>query len=667
MLALFHQLAQKDFVLWSYDQYGKPRKYRSGELIHMLILGQSAPLFPYSDDTRALNEYEVLYAFDMAVRGSIFPIAGIDVDVFISDTLKRISEREVSHLDQLLDVIEARFASTSEEARRLDLICQEFSAQGKPVPRSFNVEQVLDSPYLGKFHGRLFASNFEREGFKIESKTGIRSTFQGGLFFPELQFAEGLERTRTELANQIRIGETMLASYRDYLTKFESCDGVRCTDEQADAKTALSRARLDELRAVRDRMIRNARSLFARFGECYGKLYKHDMQVRDRLMVMEQAYFRQIHRDIRRLRAENLSPEQIATMFERHRVRASNFTGLDEIRPTGYVMNRPDYILRTGGFLTRGLVTDKENFPAIAPHLTMEYAEKYDHKSSLLSLQGRGLIQFTEDETAFVNEAVKKALIYNGYYTATEMGMISNIRDFMHATVGAFRLDRVTNGENAVLTSDTVLRIFDQYLDILKLPAERQKIFEIAKQDTFYTLTYLEKQILSLDQFNRFRIARTWGMYDLPAVLINRDYLGYNYEFEFIGMSGPDGPTAVDPRFGYPSQARVYYSTRSTSGRGASLVPYNKDLDGHMDSMVRHQIKTELATAEELHAKAAEFARAALARPAADQPRIDLSLTLNYTRPLLEPHIYDEFEHKKQQLNQDTAGCLLNTACEDFE
>ena len=146
-MILFHILSQKNFsIAGSADG----TKNRPSGVSHIKMLFQSllVPLLTYSNDTTKLTEFQLIYSFDFGLRTNLFPIAGVDPDFFIADTIRRLNVA----MPTISSILRSKrsptpSASISGLLANSMKACAEFS--GQPANRGFYFNEVFESPFYG--------------------------------------------------------------------------------------------------------------------------------------------------------------------------------------------------------------------------------------------------------------------------------------------------------------------------------------------------------------------------------------------------------------------------------------------------------------------------------------------------------------------------------------
>jgi hypothetical protein len=131
--------------------------------------------------------------------------------------------------------------------------------------------------------------------------------------------------------------------------------------------------------------------------------------------------------------------------------------------------------------------------------------------------------------------------------------------------------------------------------------------------------------------------------------MMEEEQLGWNYDEANI-------PNLH--RMGSMTAGRAYYRARVGSMRGESVIPYNPDLDRELDESVGRFVKTELASVSAFHADMRGYLTAIQARPEAERPWVDLSITETIRGPLVSDTLVSGYRAKVRAFHQETQRCF---------
>lgn len=664
LYVLFYQLAQLNFKVSVQTSMISSEEYDSGQLMNMLFMGLSYPVLAYSDYNVPLSEFEILYAFDMGVRSAVFDQAGLDVDTFMSDIIRRITGDSVKHIDFVAD----RFNKTIKghpAFQEFKRACAEFKVGEDSAPtRRVFFWDAFTSPYYGKMMADVWQPlNPPGEYFNSGSRAGMITS--PGAFMFDMNQSEVLEKARVDLERLIRIGETMMKSYTSYLRKFE-----HLSEDQILAKTAATRGEIDILRTKQRFILAQAKQWFSDYGRCYLQIKQRDDQFKMKLWEYEKAHYRQVHRDIMDIRAGKLTSEQASAKYHFTGVQ-SDYKGSDVLKASGVNISRVTMMVRMGRYVDSGLVTDKETLEPASRVVTWDYGKDLTLNNRKLMIEDyQRFIPFDENETVFLDN-VAKILFGNaalvGWFGNMNL-QVSYWEDFISTVTALYRLDVLLNGDAHTIQVSDVMDIQDRFVETMKMRKDTYELYLTAGiPGEISDLGRL--QDLEVDMGYSPRIVQyIYGSLDLPGRLMNTEILGYDYALHDWDMiAGPPPSHAV--RFGTFNTSRVYYASRSIDGRSNMVIPFNAELDAFLDTWISNWTKRDFKGALDFHREAAAYALAAGKRPNPDdRPRLDLTTSLRVGEPYYNQYLTDNYNVKVRDFNRDTGNCLTGTTeCPEFK
>lgn len=660
MMLMFHYLSKKRFEL----RMPMVGYVSSGELMSFLFYGSFPPLLPYTDSGAALNHFELTYAFDMAVRTNLFPIVGVNVDDFMSDTIARITEARTQDVENNLNLISKRFQE-SPHMPNFNAICHELKT-GTPAPRMLNLDDLKTSPYYGNMIKDVFTGINSRGG-SMSADQGSLFVQEMGLFYADTDFNETMERVRLDLSQWIKLGEAMLFSYANYLAKYE-----KASADQISTKTAKLTSQLSRLKALRQRAIQLNAQWNERFGECYVKAGLKDWDYKDKLFRAEEQYFRQAHRDIKRLRTSGVSHELRQNLIQSYKFTGlpSNFQGQDIISAEGYRVYQADFLIRVGRYLTHGLKTETATIAPIAPHLTINYGSKLNLDNPIIREGLSEFIAFTENENDFVANAMRilnRNADHMHHWMLLSGARVSTWTLLLKNMITLYRIENESGQTQHSITPEKILKMHEEYLKFTKLDKDDRWLMETMHQANRLELTFFHNRLLYYSSSGgKMTLQDYWGLYDLPVRLMNRDRLGWDHDYELNEVPPDSVELLLRPRrWGYREMGTLYHSVRSSWVRGVPLIPYNADLDRKLDARVTDFVRTETAAVRTFNAFTRDYANEAGLRPIATRPRADITVDISITSPMLTPELLDSWEADQKSFQRETHSCYVQ-ACEDF-
>jgi hypothetical protein len=650
-LILFHLLSQKSFKI---DSSFYSARLDSADLMTMLFDGKLKPVFEYSESKTALNHFQIIHAFDMAVRTNLFAIAGINVDHFMADTLRRLNENPMRAIDANLTKISQNFAH-AKDYPDLKTACAELDPKkAANLPRrSVYLSEMANSPFYGTVMYNAFLEA-QSIGDRPGESTGDIRKQDIGLYYLDGNYSEMLEQTRLNLGSNKRLGEAMLASYKSYLSRF-----VHLNESEIDARTSETRAVLQSIAAVREKVLTQSKKWFDDLGRCFFKAGLKDFQIEDRLLQAEQAYLRKVHRDMVKLRTPGLFPRDRATIEASYRLTGlpSQFAGKDRINENGYMYSRINLFIRLSRYMSSGLKTDTENIDPIAPEVFVDLGKQLNEDVPVVHDSYSQYLPFIESEKEFVDSGMK--LLLGGHRGSSEFlnwlsaptGRVSEWKNYVLSMGGLYRLEWDIKGSSTIVKGPELLAAQESFLDYFKFSSFERETYDTVKLHWKFEPLYLNHIFVVTDTDQADLILNRWGLFDVVLRVINEDELGSAFE------PGLGAPTFFH-RYGYQDIGRQYYRARSNQIRGASIIPFNTDLDQALDQSVKGFVLTEQASIHAFQQDTQTFLQKIQQLPASDQPRVDLNLVDSISSPLLSESVMKDYRSRLQKFYQETSHCF---------
>ncbi len=653
-MVLLHMLSQEKFEV---AHLGSLDFFDSGDLMSVLFTGHVPPLFPYSEEKNPLNSFQILHAFDFALRTNTFEIYGIDQDFFIADTIRRISVRTVSNINSHIHDVLAML-SQDDTLPRLHEACLEFTEKPQFIPRKFYVGELSLSPYYG--------SLLELTMLQVHSGGN-----KNGVMFFDSEFAETVEDARLELTTQIRTGEALIVAYTDYLRK------TGASEATVAAKTLASRRVIASLKAKQTEVLTRARGWYNDIGKCSYKMIARDQEVQLKTISMEKAYLRQVYRDITRMRQGPLDPSERQKILARIQFSGlpSGFAGYDRISSDGYTYSQVNYILRMASFLTKGLVTDEGTLPAIAPHLMIDYGPALNFDTDLIySDHGHGkanqpayFIPYINSEEEFVNTGLKVVFntsatnsLFNNWSTKVH-GYFVPSRYYEHNLAVLSRLERMLEGKSTDFSPAAVLKLHAELLKAMSISPEERSLYEMLSfKEKFSQSTYVG---IMVEKNRDGAISDLWGIFDFPLKLLLREEFGYAVE-----KDKPPQEAKFILRQKMSDVGGLYFLSRSTANRGRLILPYSSTLDQHLDETVLKFVRSEIAAADDSSREALDYANQVKTLPEDQRPRADVDMFLTIRDPMVSDSVMPNYRSTLNRFHQDTQNCFASdAACPAFK
>lgn len=647
-LLLFQMLSQKRFKL-TLRGLGE---MDTGALMPLIFHGSVPPLLNYSEESTPLNHFEIMHSFDMAVRTNLFETMEVDPDLFISDVLSRLNQVPVKSIETTLDEVEKRYVETK-LYRDFENICRELKG-GPAVSRTITLEGIRRSPFFGSVMDVAFTGVTSRGG--RSSGSGALAETEMGLFYPDGEYGEALERVRLDIRQHERVAQAMLTSYTGYLKNFK-----KLSDNEIAQRTSRTRASLDALSRLRQRAIKAATDSFERIGWCFFKAGQKDYDMMNEVIKMEEEHLRAVYRDMRRLREENLSEEQKQAIIESHQFKGlpSNFKGLDRVDKDAYTISSVDFLIRAGRFMQR-----------LAPNIQINWGSRLDMDVELVRDAVIRQLPFTDTEEAFVESGLKAYFAKRDPFAVWQVlagGRIITWTNYLKVMMTGYRLENEFYGKPRTFTAQRILQAHEEILALTVLQPDDRRLFAVLREYWRFDPIYLDERIIRFNvdtERGKMAMQDIWGLFDLPLMLAQNEKLGYDYDQAHMG---PEivAKSLRPKRFGYRELGLIYYTARSATLRGSPVIPYNADLDKALDKDVTDTVREGFRATKDFEQATLDYIRQAESRPPALRPRADVNMGVTLTS-LLSDNLLPSFNSEIQQFRQSTQSCFVSK-CEDFK
>jgi hypothetical protein len=647
-LVLFQILSQKRFKI--------PLRgigdVDSGALMPMVYHGSLPPLLDYSDEPSALNHFEIMHAFDMAVRSRMFNTMGIDPDYFMSDVLSRLNQLPITFIESTYDNVEKRMNETR-LFRDFENICREFKG-GPRVPRVIDLKGVRSSPYFGSVMDVLFTGMTSRGS--RGGGSGALSESEMGIFYADGEYAEALERVRLDIQQYERVAQAMLTSYTSYLKKYEGA-----SKETITKRTAKTRRQLEIMSHLRERTLQTATKYFEQVGWCYYKAGQKDYDMINAVIKMEEEHLRAVHRDMRQMRDPSISAEEKLKLATQHQFQGlpSNFKGMDQVDQNNYTLTSIDFLIRASRYIQK-----------LAPNVSVSLGSRLDMDVEMVRTAEIRQIPYGENEQAFVDNALKAIFSKRepfAVWLVLAGGRVNMWNNLLKTMTTGYRLESEINGSAKTFSPQRIMEAHEDILRLTELTGDDRRLFNILRETLRFDPLYLDERLLkyTIDtERGKFSLQDIWSLFDLPVKFVNFEKLGYDYDQTHMGAE--QIPMSLRPkRFGYLELGRIYYSARSSWTRGSPIIPYNADLDRELDTKVTNTVREGFRATKAFHKVALDYVAEVASRPTHLRPRADINIDKSITS-LLSDNLIPSFDADAQQFRQATQGCF-GSKCVDFK
>ncbi|MCB0363447.1 MAG: hypothetical protein KDD35_12025, partial [Bdellovibrionales bacterium] len=274
----------------------------SRNLMGPLFRGEQEPLFNYSKDMIKSNGFEMLYSFDFALRTHLFSVTGIDPDVFVAQVVRRFSGPNLNLVRDSLDLMKQRLRSSQDYKNFIKLCKTSEKSTSLATPHSIDLMELKYSPYFGNLILLSTVGVGDRGEMIIPGSGGLGKKALGFNYF-DSTYSEAIEVARVDLASSLRLGRAMKSSYVSYLKEV-----FQLSDQEILSRTKNTEKVLNELSSLREEILNETKMRYKESGPCFYQSLVKDAKIQSEVLKAEQAYLRQVYREITELRNER-TPE----------------------------------------------------------------------------------------------------------------------------------------------------------------------------------------------------------------------------------------------------------------------------------------------------------------------------------------------------------------------
>lgn len=673
MMILFYILSKKNFEVHLRMPSYSTTLY-SSDLMSYLYRGDFPPLFNYTLDKNKISSIEMFYAFDFALRTNLFGLSGVDPDQFVSDAVQRFGEKNVEYVRRSLNSIRQRFQQAP-GYRTFQKICNEFGGFA-PEPRAIYFSEVANSPYFGDL--------IEPMLMRLSSKSGTSGVGAGslakesqGLNFMDVTFSESVEKLRIDLESALRMARAMKASYESYLR-----GPLGMKSGEISKRTSKIDGWISEVTKLRREYLAEASRRYQETGRCLRPLVAKEEQIQNQVIKAEQAYLRQVYKDIRTLRrrdGDKAGRDQEIRRKYIFKGLPDEFPGQDKIDENGYLYHRLDLLVRIGRYISDGLKTDSETIAAIAPNLQMNFGSSMNSDLEVGRPSQEKYLLFTSTEEEFVESGMR--LIFRVGRPMLNWNLngsrIAGWEERISSMVSLYRLEssELTDKGQILFSADDIIEEHRGFLKLTQISAFEVQLYNSLQKQEKYEPIFFSTILLNIDSA-RSRIREILGLFDFPSLLVTSDILGFNYNLVQLekdrGVNeDPQASREIERvmprREGYFSLGRTYFENRSVRNRGRLMLEFNPELDHHLDREIRHRIDWEIGRVnhfrDSLEKKISEYKN----YPTEEQPRFDLNLRESAKEPLVNGRIFLDFDLRLDRFHRETQNCFRTNRCVEFQ
>lgn len=639
MLVLLYHLSQKNFDL---SMFGS--SLNTSVILSYLYFGNLPPILDYGKEKRALSYFEVLYAFDTALRTNLFKTVGIDVDDFIANSLKRLTEKPARIVRENLDLIK-NFYQESPYYREFRNACAEFTT-GYKSPRSLRLFEVTRNPYYGVL---LDTVNKTVKDLQTNHVGFDLPVSKRGLFYGDQNTAEATELVRLDFAQHERTARAMMASYGAYLKDTENL-----SDEDIQGRFTKTNKVLEDLNRLRQRLLTELAGYEAEQGTCKNKMNRRHMEFQSRLLALEEERLRQIHADIK-----NLREGKPAVHSQKFEGLPSGYTGSEKIDAGGYDADELDLQIHIA-----------KNIEKLEPQIQINYGATMDierddvRKASL----NQRRIYYTENVEEFVNAALMTYMHQYSLWLRYDDHMDARHAwpEYIKALVSLYRLEQALYGKNVIVSAERIIDAHEDLIRTMNISPEQRDLLVRTKRKFIVEQNGFNDRLFNYSQNVMTGITSlqdTWSLLDLPAYFMNEERLGVDFEIAKMGFDVPS--FAIPRRFGYRELARRYYTDRAKLGRGNPIIPFSPVVDAYLDKEVKNWVGRETIAIQNFFKVIEKRAAQHMNVPEKDRLRADIRIDRVMTE-IYSPAMSDNAKARIEKLETDTHGCFVRQ-CDDFQ
>ncbi len=590
--------------------------------------------FKYTEDFFPLNDLLIRNTISYMIKSSFFPSMGINTDVFLGYLIKNLNTRYAETQHRKI-VTMNNFIATNNTYPRLRELCD----QPNPVLK-VDFELLRLGFIRSSFLEKTFTDSIE---VMVEEYKGGST---GYMPFDRQTIPDFYEYAKTDLSYYQRILELINSNLKSL----------------GQNSTVLTES-LQDIEFKRE-YANNSFSEWNSIGACQLKLVKEERNIVSFVVEKEKEYIRQVHRDVRRLRAAR-SDAEAKRIFDRYKGIASfkladlvplNVQGLDIISIDGYFATQFNFNARVAHYL-------KSYQGAVRPQVMLPPEVK---KSRLYSYRdGIGETQTIKPQFIFFKDNVDEFIqqFYHAYYTGISFTSWVSVGGIANALSPYFK------GQMAILASGNIT--IPEYFDVYKKIVEYFQIKPPEKELLTYLndRAFVDPSVLN-DLFLRMNMqagvyVEKYGLFDVTLTYLMQDILGYDY-YAIERPAGQDTlmeageltslENRTPHRRGPMAEAQIMHDTL----RDPVLA---RVLFGIDQSIINSEYLTLKKAISDKQSFVDGFIMAAIEADLAEV-RIDIFVDDSIIGPLFSPYILNRYRAKQTEFHQKTNECFRqNSSC----
>ncbi len=576
----------------------------SGRLLREMLAGNYHPWFGYSNNSKALNSIEMLYALYFAFQLDIFSDFKVDPVEFILLIMKQVlgGSAEIMRL-QAEFVQEGLRGST--DYQQLRELCRQ--AQTGRIDQRLTLEDFLEKPLVG---GRLYKAMYDPGGGMYVDRTTERfnvSRHKTGLNIFNNLTARAVEDMRTDLGPQLLQMKSLAYALETVLQQ-----------QGLDANAIRQRMQpvTDYLIWVRERRSAYVGALWdvqSETGHCRSRLSRLDRQRRLQIMNLEEVYLRSVHAAMKRLQSEPGLEEELNASL-RTDTSILKVTSKERFNAREFHYHRLDFVARAVQYVTRGLSINGQTLDPIDARAQIDFP--YDFRSSQ-AVHGAAplrnplakIIEFDPDVEVFVTRALQahfnslediQRARNNSLYRWTnwfdsDSGFAFDFKYELRTLVSLYRMG--VAGEDATTSTkifslqDVVRAVEDQLKQIQPLTGEQHYWQRFSFESIFRPLDMQ-------DLFWHYASGEALPVFEHSMDLMVSELLGDRYR------PASEAGYQLDSGYVSPSQISWFELGRKYAGsrryRSTFIIPIDPTYDRLLDREFKEHINRDLEAPEKL-------------------------------------------------------------------
>ncbi len=346
-------------------------------ILKWVFEGKYPPWFLYGHDRSSLPENEITLAVELLLKTETLKAFDISAEDFMQKFNETLLRGSYLANEQEQKTLSAFYVG--EPWERFVAMCESLP---KPeIPFDIHIDELGSSA-----HGKFI--------FQVGSELFVHRSEE---------WRRGPERLISIYFNQTPLKRRLTAlskALENYLL------ATSLKTEEVKAKIAKSEIPLKKLEATQTDFIQYYRQIQRKFDPCFTEIARHDMDLQLKVLRYEAEYIRQIHRQIKKIRQQNMTAVQVSALNEKEKTYASpGLPLLQSFDKDGFTFAARDSLMRIKQYMSVGLKTDSANLPPANPFIHILLPNVL--KGSVLATEFREKVEWQEDENKFVGQVLR--------------------------------------------------------------------------------------------------------------------------------------------------------------------------------------------------------------------------------------------------------------------